>query len=362
VPPVVALAALGARRGVANAEALRRLVPLAAGFVAVAGFAFAPSLAALGPVALAREMGAGVARLYALPFPWPAGVAAAVGLAAFAARGLGAGALVVAATLAVGIAFAAGAAEAHAPLPGLRLGGEGALFALEPLALWGTLAALRGSGDAALVAPTAIAIAAALQLYPRPDLIHLMPLGPLLLPLALRLWRAAARRLPLMPPTALITLPLVVALGRFLPTALVLDHLATARVTKVALGGMELAIEPEGAAPLRAVATAADALREVPPDESVLAFPACGMAPFVAGRLPAGPHDYFFPGRPERAEAAALAASLAAALPRLAVTCGAEGTALARAWEYYPEVVSLLGARYRERLAAGSLAVRERRE
>jgi len=85
VPPVVALAALGARRGVADADALRHLVPLAAGFVAVAGTAFAPALAALGSGGLAREIGAGVAALYALPFPWPAGVAAAGGLVALVA-------------------------------------------------------------------------------------------------------------------------------------------------------------------------------------------------------------------------------------------------------------------------------------
>ena len=89
VPPVVGLAALGARRGITDADALRRLAALAAGFVAVAGAAFAPALAALGPGGLAREIGAGVAALYALPFPWPAAVAAAAGLAMFAVRGRG---------------------------------------------------------------------------------------------------------------------------------------------------------------------------------------------------------------------------------------------------------------------------------
>ena len=361
-PPVVALAALGARRGVADGDALRRLGALAAGFVPPVAVAFAPSLATVGPLGLAREIGAGVARLYALPLPWPAGVAGAVGLAAFAARGRGAGALVVAAAAAAAVAFVGGAAGAEAPLAALRLGAEQGLLALVPLALWGALAALRAGGEAALVPPTAIAAAAALQLYPRPDLIHVMPLGPLLLPLALRLWRTAARQLPLVPPAALVALPLAVALGRFLPTALVLGHVATGRVAEVALGGMRLVVEPEGKAPLGAIAAAADAVRDIPPDETVLAFPACGMVPFVAGRLPAGPHDYFYPGRPDRAEAALLAARLAARPPRLAVTCGAAGTALAGAWNDYPELLALLATRYRERLAGAAFAVRERRE
>src|SRR5206468_1687570 len=196
-PPVVALAALGARRGVADGDALRRLGALAAGFVPPVALSFAPSLAAVGPLGLAREIGAGVARLYALPLPWPAGVAGAVGLAAFAARGRGAGALVVAAAAAAAVAVAGGAA-----------GGEA-------------------------------------------------------------------------PPAALVALPLAVALGRFLPTALVLGHVATGRVAEVALGGMRLVVEPEGVAPLGAIAAAADAVRDIPPDETVLAFPACGMVPFV---------------------------------------------------------------------------------
>jgi len=356
LPPVVALAALGGRRGVANTAALRCLASLALGFAAVVALAFAPALAALGPVALAREIGAGVAVLYALPFPWTAGVTAAVGLAAFAARGRGARALAIATALAVGLAFAAGAVHGGAPLPALRQGAEEALLALVPLALWGALAALRREGAPALVAPTALAVAATLQLYPRADFVHLMPLGPLLLPLALRAWR----RMP-MPPAALVMLPLALAAARFAPTAVVLGRVATGRTADVEVGAMRLAIKPGCAAPLRAIAAAAAAVREIPPRETVLAFPACGIVPFAAGRLPAGPYDYFFPGRPDRAEAAALAHELAAAPPRLAVTCGAEGTALATAWSAYPELVSLLVTRYRERTSAESFAVLEPR-
>src|SRR6266478_9720031 len=81
---------------------------------------------------------------------------------------------------------------------------------------------------------------------------------------------------------------------------------------------------------------------------------------FVAERSPAGPHDYFFPGRPDRAEADALATRLAAAPPPLAVTCAAADTALADAWNYYPALVALLTSRYHEVLAAPPFAVRAR--
>src|SRR5207244_1413909 len=299
-----------------------------------------------------RMGGAGVAGLYALPFPWPAGVAAAAGLAVFAVRSRGAGALALAA---LALAVGAGAAGAGAPLPALRLGAEQAAFALVPLALWSALAELRRGGDAAPLAPSALAATAALQLYPRADFVHLMPLGVLLLPLALRLWA----RLPL-PPRALIALPLVVAAVRFAPTGLVLGRLASGRIAHVALGATDLVVDPAGAEPLRAIVRAAAAVRAVAPEESVLAFPACGIVLFVAERSPAGPHDYFFPGRPDRAEADALATRLAAAPPPLAVTCAAADTALAAAWNYYPALVALLTSRYREVVVAPPFTVRAR--
>ncbi|HUE30682.1 MAG TPA: hypothetical protein VMR79_07395, partial [Verrucomicrobiae bacterium] len=253
------------------------------------------------------------------------------------------------------LAGAAGAVRAGMWLPALRLGAEQAAFALLPLALWSALAELRRGGDAAPLVPSALAATAALQLYPRPDFVHLMPLGVLLLPLALRAWS----RLPL-PPRALIALPLVVAAARAAPTGPVLARLASGRVTHVALGATDLVVDPAGAEPLQAIARASAAVRALAPDERVLAFPACGIVLFVAERSPAGPHDYFFPGRPDRAEADVLAARLAAAPPPLAVTCAASDTPLAAAWDSYPALVALLTSRYHEVLAAPPFSVRAR--
>src|SRR6185295_9021204 len=90
VGPVVGLLVLGMERGASDADALPRLGALAAGFVVVAVLAYAGTLATIGPARFVREallVGAGVAELYAVPLPWTAGLAALVGLVAFALRG-----------------------------------------------------------------------------------------------------------------------------------------------------------------------------------------------------------------------------------------------------------------------------------
>ena len=117
---------------------------------------------------------------------------------------------------------------------------------------------------------------------------------------------------------------------------------------------------PEGIERLRAFGAAADAVASATPaGERVLAFPACAAIPFLAGRLPAGPHDYFYPGRPTRGEVAELAARLVAAPPPTAVTCVAPGR-LAEAWAAYPELVALVEGRYRVILEHPLLTVRRR--
>jgi hypothetical protein len=325
---------------------------LLVGFAAVVLAAFTPILAALGAARFAHDvllLGAGVTAVYGIPVPWPAALATVVGVAAFAFRERHPRLLAAAAAAGV-LALAVARAGAHAPAvaSAVRIGAEDAALVAIPLVLWGALAAVRGGNDRTLAGATAIATVAMLQLHPRPDFIHLMPLGALLVPLGVRVWRDAARTV--VGPRVAAGVLVAAAVVRFIPAAAVLGHVVTGRVVTVKLGRERLVIEPDASGPLRAIAAAAGSVASaLPAAGRVLVFPACGLVPFVARRLPAGPHDYFFPGRPDRAEVAALTARLAADPPALAVTCTGAGTRLADAWTYYPELVEFLGARYRPR-------------
>jgi hypothetical protein len=361
VPPVLALAALGRERGAPDTESLPRLGALAAGFLLVAVPCYARPFLVLGPTRFVHEalhVGSGVAEVYAVSFPSTALLGVAVGFAALvvpATRAVGR-ALAIAGVVAVGASTVVAATTGEGPSGALRLAGEGAAFGAVPLVLWSSLMMLRWRS--ALLVPLAIASTAALQLYPRPDFEHLSQVAPVLLPLALTVWGRVTRRVwgP-----ARLGLPMLAAGGRFLPTAVVLAHLVSGELTVVDVGASHLAIEPAGAPRLRALGNAVQVVAQrTKPGDVVLAFPACAAVPFFAGRLPAGPHDYFYPGRPDRAEAAALAARFEAAPPLIAVTCTTAGTDLARAWDYYPELVALVRDRYRPILHIPEFSVRER--
>ena len=349
-PPVLGLAWLGRGRGAPDGYTGPRLAALAAGFLPVAAFCYAPSFVRLGPQRFGRQallLGAGFAGTYAVAYPWPAALGAAVGLAAFALADrtprsvLAAGA---AATLALAVLTGARSAPSLAAAP--RLAAEVSTLALVPLAVWAAIGALRRRVDPALLGPAAVAALAALQLYPRPDFEHLAQVAPVLLPLGLRAWRRCVEMLS-PAPAVVVAVPLLLAAARFAPTAVTLGRLATGAREEVRVASTRLLIAPEGAERLRALAAAVDAVqRNTAPPDLVLTFPACAIVPFFAERLPAGPHDYFFPGRPDRAEVAALSQHLAAAPPPVAVTCSAPGSDLARAWDAYPELVRFITTRY----------------
>jgi hypothetical protein len=287
-----------------------------------------------------------VAEIYAIELPATAVVAGLVGFAIFLARRGPAPvgrALWLVAMLVVAAAFVSAAVHGARLLPGLRLGAEEALLAFVPLVVWGGIAMLTGE----LAAPVSLTAAAALQLYPRADFVHLMPLGPLLIPLALRLWSRGDIVVGALPRAVLVAIPLALAVARFAPTATTLARLAGGDDVPVRVGSTEFLIEGTAAEPLRALAAAVDAARAAStPGASMIAFPACGLVPFFARLTPAGPHDYFFPGRPSRAEAKELASRLASAPPPLAVTCDVAGSELSGAWSYYPELANHVVTHY----------------
>lgn len=360
VPPVLLLASTGVGRGVPDAEAAPRVLALALGFAAVVGPLYGPPLVALGLVRFAHEallIGADVAGVYAVEYPRPALVAAVAGVAAAAGRPRGALALGVAALL---LAAGDDVLAAPSPLAAFRLAAERVLLVAVPLAAWGGAAALRHGAPAALVAPAAIGATAALQMYPRPDLLHLMAVGPALLPAGLWVGRRAALRLGSAAPSVVAAIVALMAVARLAPGLRTAADVAAGRVDAVSVAGMTLAIEPAAAPRLAAIAEAAAAVAaRTAPDQRVMTFPACALVAFAADRLPAGRHDYFFPGRPTRAEGAAIAAEIAAAPPAVAVTCDAAGTDLAAAWVSYPELVDVLATRYRPVLRAPPFVVHE---
>ena len=359
VPVVIAVALRAAARVTDDRTALPRLVVLGIGFLVVVVPAYAPSFATLGPAGFAHDvllLGAGVADVYELPFPTRAVVPMLLVLLLVALgpprdrRQLGAllGIVVFAALLYLwAVAIDPGAIARW-----LREDVETGLLVLAPLVVWAALAISFATPE--IVAPAAVAATALLQLYPRPDFAHLLPLGPVLLPLLVVLPRTdSARRWG-------FGLGAVAATARVAPTALALGALLLGRVETVSVGRESLAIAPAGAARLRALGGAVQALAaHTPPDATVLAFPACTVVSFFADRRPAGVYDYFFPGRPDRAQVDALLATLAPAPPAAAVTCTAEGTGLARAWDYYPAMVTFLDTRYRVTDSAPPFAVRE---
>jgi len=363
VAPVIALAWRSRDRLARDAAAAPRLAALGGGFVVVGTIALGPTIAALGATGFAQDvlhLGTGVADLFLLPIGWPAVAATLVGLTTLAIGSPRAG--VIAGVVLLAAVLAGAAWDGPRALAAARLGAERASMALVPLALLGGIAL--SARDARLARVVAVAVLGAPQLYPRPDFDHLMPLAPLILPLAMLVWRAALERLGVSAERAVaacVGIALALAAGRFLPTGRVLVALAGGRAEAVALpdGGSLVAL-PEGLERLRNIAAAAHAVAaSTRPDERVLAFPACAAVPVLGGRLPAGPHDYFYPGRPTRSEVAALVARLEVALPPMAVTCDAPGR-LGQAWESYPELVELLERRYRAVLERPPVIVRRR--
>jgi len=363
VPPVVGAATFAALRAGDDRTVLPRLLALGIGFALVVVPAYAPSFVALGPAGFARDVlliGAGVAGVYELPYPAGAFIAQLWALVTFLPASPRPGwrrmlvTLWSAVVLFYGARMVMGPMDAGATAEWLRRGVETALLVAAPVVvIWGVEAGAMERTD--LLPPVAVAAPALLQLYPRPDFAHLLPLGPLLLPLLVALPRGPrVRRWGFGIGAGLATV-------RFAPTALALAALLLGRTETVTVGREPLTIAPAGAPRLHALADAVRGLvARTSPEASVLAFPACTAVTFFADRRQAGPYEYFFPGRPDTTQVGALLSStLAPAPPPVAVTCTAEGTGLARAWDYYPDMVAFLDGRYRVVASTPPFVVRE---
>lgn len=369
---VVAFRRAGALATAAHPRVFPALAALAAGFVPGTLLWVVPVLGRLGVAGFARDvllLGSPAAALYYLPHPPPeyyavAVVAAALGLAAAGgairrqalapAVPLAAGAVAV---LALALRVRASGLMPESPASSLVWQLENAGYWLAPLAHWGGIVWLMRSGgrrgprgaeeadrlrsDAATGVPdherattalVPLALGMYLQLYPRTDGFHLVIAMPLTVVLATVLlvrvlgWWLAAPRLAGLPSrrvvhAAVAFATLVVLAARLGPILTAWNDAVRAPALQVESPTVAARVATDTGDDLDAFGrTTAYLARHTTRGESVLAFPALTGALFAAELTSPVAHDYWYPGRPDHEEEAAMVARLRADPPRLIVT------------------------------------------
>lgn len=362
LPVVLAALRAGPVSDAGAARPLRDLVALAAGFVVPTASWALPLLHELGAARFAREVllldGGGVIDAYLLPFPAPslaaAGLCAAVLIAALVARLSRDGdrdrsGVLVPALLLAGVAFAAIFAGAQPA----RIVGEEACLWLGPLALAASLVLLpRDAGTARLHALLAFAAVWALQLFPRPDLIHVAMGGPPVLgAVGAAWWWLAAPLREAHDPRARLAIRTAIAV------------LLLACVARALPGLRARLLEPQAAldagprAPLAIAAPYAsehawlgEAVRAIDArttdGEGVFTFPDLAGVAFLADRRAPFFYLYFVPGRPDLAGEQRTIDELERRRPRLAVTGHPRVPAFAAAESYFARLGAYLDERY----------------
>lgn len=318
-----------------------------------------PLVSKLGSEAFLREVflvGADYQTIYYKPHPAPepyamlvvAGILAVAGAGRLVARGV----LRPFPVLAAGAALGAGV-WMSAFRPGIAPEGvvhsitgqlENASFWLAASASFGAVAWLARAPSAeircsprarAMVVLTPLAVAMYLQMFPRSDFMHQVTAVPLLAVVACGLldrvaswwargcwppgWSGAlvVRRAV----QALAAAVVLLALGEKAAGPLqALTHPAPATSISPYL---DVRVEAAAGDELEAIAGAVAFLRANSDDgEALWSFPATSGLLFAAGRSNAAPHDYWYPGRPDRAEEQRVLGMLQEERPRYIVTLG----------------------------------------
>ncbi len=365
------LVLVAARIGPATAEggpAFGELLALAVGFLGVVLPWFLPLVAVLGVDGVLRDVllvGGGVVEAYLAPFAWPGLPTGVFAAGLFAARWSrsrpGRLPLVFVVTALLG---------ALAAIPtGARLAAENLLLWLGPL----LLVACGVGWDDADSQPRERAAAAflavfSLQLFPRPDLIHVAMGGPsLLLVLGLfchrhaQRWRAAeAASAPWFGRLACVAI-VILSLGRLGPALLPRLTQPTVDVGLGARAPVEVVAEhaPEYAwiAALRS-----EIERRSAPDEAIFTFPDIAGLAFLSGRPQPFHHLYFVPGRPDRAGEERTLGRLQEVAPALMVMCPPHVEAFAAAPAYFARLGEYAERAYAPVAEAGGCAVRVPRD
>jgi len=368
-----------------GARPLGDVALLALGFLAPTAVWAAPLVAELGAARFAREVllldGGGVVAAYLLAFPAPGAAAALV------CAGIVAAALVAARERdAIAAGLPSRRASVLAPLlvaGGVLLAGgigvvqgsdgTGARLVAEEVCLWiGPLALVAGavllSRDAATAraqALLAFATVYALQLFPRPDLIHVaMGAPPVLLAIAAA-WSA------LVPPSdprddvkrravlawATVAAILVLCVGRAAPA--LRARLAEPLVSLDAGPRAPLVIAAPYAAEHRWLGEAVRAIgARTAPGDGVFYFPDLAGLGFLAERPAATFYLYFVPGRPGPAGEERTIAELERHAPRLAVTGAPRVPAFAGAEAYFARLLGRVDELYPRTEDLGAFTVR----
>jgi hypothetical protein len=330
------------------------LVALAAGFVPPTLVWVVPVLGRLGLAGFARDvllLGSPAAALYYLAHPPPQlyalGIVVAVLGGALVGRAIARGWVSLAlpvfggAVLAVAVAlhFARGALMPEGLENAIGAQVQNAGYWLAPLAHWGGIVLLlraRRAGTLAedarvLLALVPLAVTMYLQLYPRTDDFHLVIAAPMSAVLATALlarvvaWWARAPRIAMVPTRIALhgvvaAVVLTVAMVRLGPP---IQAWSLSRVSSMLVDGprVRVRVDPTVADDLAAFDRTVNFLRShTTPGEAALAFPALTGVLFAAGLTSPVPHDYWYPGRPDHDDEAAMVASLRAAPPRFVVT------------------------------------------
>jgi hypothetical protein len=378
LPVVIAALRGGPLASASVARPMRDLLAIAAGFLLPTAIWALPLLRELGAGRFAREVllldGGGVLAAYLLPLPAPGVAAAGLCVAALIAlvllrstrdavvtQGASSAAAVV---LLAGVAFATATAGAQ----GARIVGEEVCLWLGPLALGAALLLVPRSADTARVqALLAFAATYALQLFPRPDLIHVAMGGPPLLLALGAAWgwlsgvtpgRDGRGRLGLVARAA-IALLVAICMARALP-----GLRARLIEPQVALDAGPRAPLTIGAPWAAEHAWLGEAVRAIDArtaaGEDVFTFPDLGGLAFLADRPNPFFYLYFVPGRPDLAGEQRTIAELEQRRPRIVLTGHPRVPAFADAESYFARLGAYLDERYpaAETLSGCTLRVR----
>ncbi|MFP6665186.1 MAG: hypothetical protein VCC00_13340, partial [Deltaproteobacteria bacterium] len=356
---LLAVLVAGPVREAGRKGAVADLLCLGGGFLLVSLPWLVPLAARIGAAGVAEKVfffGAGartVVDAYLLEAPpWHPGTlvllcaaAGAMGLARTSAARLAPVALGLGAVLAAGSAVVGGIL----PLA------ENLLFWSGPAALvFGLVSVGPAAGclrERILLIFTAFTV---LTIYPRPDLIHIAQIAPVLLLAGLATWRRAVdawhRALPGgraahgIAPQLVLGFFLLLACGRMAPTLLprLLEPLATLELGP----GVEVQVLETKASDYQALGRLVAEIRALTgPEETLFTFPDLGGLAFLAQRPSPFYYIYFVPGRPDHAQAARIREEWRRLRPALALIGAPRVPAFAASSEYFVELLAFVDER-----------------